>query len=132
MTRFWRAREFSTAAILLAEILFFAWYLWPDADRSHPFLNGDNFLLILKYSSIYGIATIGAAVVIISGGVDLAPGAVIGLTTVVMGYLFVEAGWPLWAVRATKPSWPWRPSGSWASWPCTFRPCFTPRGGGAG
>jgi len=97
MTRFWRAREFSTAAILLAEILFFAWYLWPDADRSHPFLNGDNFLLILKYSSIYGIATIGAAVVIISGGVDLAPGAVIGLTTVVMGYLFVEAGWPLWA-----------------------------------
>jgi len=97
MTRFWRAREFSTAAILLAEIIFFAWYLWPDGDRSHPFLNRNNFLLILKYSSIYGIATIGAAVVIISGGVDLAPGAVIGLTTVVMGYLFVEAGWPLWA-----------------------------------
>jgi ribose/xylose/arabinose/galactoside ABC-type transport system permease subunit len=97
MTRFWRQREFSTAAILVAEIIFFAWYLWPDAGRSHPFLNGNNFLLILKYSSIYGIATIGAAVVIISGGVDLAPGAVIGLTTVVMGYLFVEAGWPLWA-----------------------------------
>ncbi|HVQ41220.1 MAG TPA: ABC transporter permease [Vicinamibacterales bacterium] len=97
MTRFWRQREFSTAAILLAEVVFFAWYLWPDGERSHPFLNRDNFLLILKYSSIYGIATIGAAVVIISGGVDLAPGAVIGLTTVVMGYLFVEAGWPLWA-----------------------------------
>ena len=101
MTRqFWRAREFSTAAILLAEILFFAWYLWPEGDRSHPFVNRDNFLLILKYSAIYGIATIGAAVVIISGGVDLSPGAVIGLTTVVMGYLFVEAGWPLWASAA--------------------------------
>jgi len=100
MSRFWRQREFSTAAILLAEILFFTWYLWPDSDRSHPFLNRDNFLLILKYSSIYGIATIGAAVVIISGGVDLAPGAVIGLTTVVMGYLFVEAGWPLWAAAS--------------------------------
>ena len=75
MKRFWRAREFSTAAILVAEILFFTWYLWPDSDRSHPFLNRDNFLLILKYSAIYGIATIGAAVVIISGGVDLAPGA---------------------------------------------------------
>jgi ribose/xylose/arabinose/galactoside ABC-type transport system permease subunit len=95
--QFWRAREFSTAAILLAEILFFTWYLWPDADRGHPFLNSGNFLLILKYSSIYGIAAIGAAVVIISGGVDLAPGAVIALTTVIVGYLFVEAGWPLWA-----------------------------------
>ena len=97
MTRVWRAREFNTAAILVAEILFFAWYLWPDAGRSHPFVNRDNFLLILKYSSIYGIAAIGAAVVIISGGVDLAPGAVIGMTTVIVGYLFVEAGWPLWA-----------------------------------
>jgi ribose/xylose/arabinose/galactoside ABC-type transport system permease subunit len=35
--------------------------------------------------------------VIISGGIDLAPGAIIALTTVITGYLFVEAGWPLWA-----------------------------------
>jgi ribose transport system permease protein len=52
-------------------------------------------LLIFKYSSIYGIAAIGAALVIMTGGIDLAPGAVIALTTVVVGYLFVEAGWPL-------------------------------------
>jgi ribose transport system permease protein len=97
MTSIWRAREFSTVLILLAEVLFFAWYLWPEAGRSHPFLNFGNFLLIFKYSSIYGIAAVGAAVVIISGGVDLSPGAIIGLTTVVTGYLFVEAGWPLWA-----------------------------------
>jgi ribose transport system permease protein len=97
VTSIWRAREFSTVLILLAEVLFFAWYLWPEAGRSHPFFNSGNFLLILKYSSIYGIAAIGAAVVIISGGVDLAPGAIIGLTTVITGYLFVEAGWPLWA-----------------------------------
>jgi ribose transport system permease protein len=97
MTSIWRAREFSTVLILLAEVLFFAWYLWPEAGRSHPFLNFGNFLLIFKYSSIYGIAAIGAAVVIISGGVDLAPGAIIGLTTVITGYLFVQAGWPLWA-----------------------------------
>ena len=97
MSRLWRAREFSTVVILLVEVLFFAWYLWPDAGRSHPFLNLGNFLLIFKYSSIYGIAAIGAAVVIISGGIDLAPGSVIALTTVVTGYLFVESGWPLWA-----------------------------------
>ena len=97
MKSLWRAREFSTVAILVIEVLFFTWYLWPEAGRSHPFFNFGNFLLIFKYSSIYGIAAIGAAIVIISGGIDLAPGAIIALTTVVTGYLFVEAGWPLWA-----------------------------------
>jgi ribose/xylose/arabinose/galactoside ABC-type transport system permease subunit len=89
------ARELSTVAILIAEVLFFAWYLWPEAGRAHPFLNAANALLILKYSSIYGIAAVGAAVVIISGGIDLAPGAVIALAGVVTGNLFVAQGWPL-------------------------------------
>ena len=89
-------REMSTLAILVLEILFFTWYLWPDAGRAHPFLNLPNGLLILKYSSIYGIAAIGAAIVIISGGIDLAPGAIIALASVVCGGLFVAAGWPLW------------------------------------
>lgn len=97
MKALWRTRELSTVAILLVEVLFFTWYLWPEAGRSHPFFNFGNFLLIFKYSSIYGIAAIGAAVVIISGGIDLAPGAIIALTTVITGYLFVIAGWPLWA-----------------------------------
>jgi ribose/xylose/arabinose/galactoside ABC-type transport system permease subunit len=87
----------STVVILLLEIAFFGWYLWPDADRAHPFLNAGNALLILKYSSIYGIAAVGAAVVIISGGIDLAPGAIIALASVVCGGLFVDAGWPLGA-----------------------------------
>jgi ribose/xylose/arabinose/galactoside ABC-type transport system permease subunit len=88
-------RELSTAVILIAEVLFFAWYLWPDAGRSHPFLNAENALLILKYSSIYGIAAVGAAVVIISGGIDLAPGAVIALAGVVTGYLVVVVDWAI-------------------------------------
>jgi ribose/xylose/arabinose/galactoside ABC-type transport system permease subunit len=88
--QFWKTRELSTLLLLFIEILFFAWYLWPDGARRHPFLNGDNALLILKYSSIYGIAAIGAAMVIIAGGVDLAPGAIIALSGVVMGYLFVN------------------------------------------
>jgi ribose transport system permease protein len=99
MTRVWRSREASTVAILAAELLFFVWYLWPESGH-HTFWNTDNLLLILKYSSIYGIAAIGAAIVIISGGIDLAPGAIIALTTVVIGYLFVSAGWPLAASAA--------------------------------
>jgi ribose transport system permease protein len=95
--QFWKTRELSTMLLLVLEILFFAWYLWPEGGRRHPFLNADNALLILKYSSIYGIAAIGAAMVIITGGVDLAPGAIIALAGVVMGYLFVNAqmGLPL-------------------------------------
>ncbi|MEY4093126.1 MAG: Ribose transport system permease protein RbsC [Acidobacteriota bacterium] len=96
MIRLRAFRELSTVAILVAEVLFFAWYLWPDeAGRPHPFLNAENALLILKYSSIYGIAAVGAAVVIISGGIDLAPGAVIALAGVVTGYHFVEQQWSL-------------------------------------
>jgi ribose/xylose/arabinose/galactoside ABC-type transport system permease subunit len=96
----WQVREARTVVILLAEIVFFAWYLWPEAGRSHPFLNGANALLILKYSSVYGIAAVGAAIVIISGGVDLSPGAVIALAGVVAGRLFVEGGYSLAASLA--------------------------------
>jgi ribose transport system permease protein len=92
MKRLRAVRELSTVAILAFEVLFFAWYLWPEAGRPHPFLNAENALLILKYSSIYGIAAVGAAVVIICGGIDLAPGAVIALSGVVTGALFVDAG----------------------------------------
>jgi len=93
--RILRARELSTIAILALEILFFTWYLWPEAGRTHPFFNVPNALLILKYSSIYGIASVGAAIVIISGGIDLAPGAVMALSGVVTSGLFVAQGWPL-------------------------------------
>jgi ribose transport system permease protein len=93
--REWLGRELSTIGILAIEIAFFTWYLWPSAGRSHPFLNAANGVLILKYSAIYGIAAIGAAIVIICGGIDLAPGAVIALAGVVTGWLFVGAGWTL-------------------------------------
>jgi len=91
----WRVRELSTLAILAFEIAFFAWYLWPGEGRPHPFLNAANGLLVLKYSSIYGIAAVGAAIVIICGGIDLAPGAVIALSGVVAGGLFVDGHWSL-------------------------------------
>jgi ribose/xylose/arabinose/galactoside ABC-type transport system permease subunit len=96
----WRVRELSTVAILVLEIAFFTWYLWPGGGRSHPFLNPANGLLVLKYSSIYGIAAVGAAIVIICGGIDLAPGAIIALSGVVAGGLFVNGHWGL-AASAT-------------------------------
>lgn len=87
----------SAALILLTEIALFAWYLMPPPDTPHPFANAGNFALILKYSSIFAIGAIAAALIIGSGGIDLAPGAVMALSSVVVGHLFVEASWPLWA-----------------------------------
>ena len=95
MKRLWQIRELSTVVILVIEVIFFTWWLWPEAGRTHPFLNADNALLILKYSSIYAIAAIGAAIVIISGGIDLAPGAVMALTGVIGADLYVAHGWSL-------------------------------------
>ncbi len=96
MKRLWQVREVSTLLILALEVAFFTWYLWPEGG-GHPFLNVGNGLLILKYSSIYGIAAIGAAIVIITGGIDLSSGAVIGLTSVITGYFFVQLEWSLTA-----------------------------------
>jgi ribose/xylose/arabinose/galactoside ABC-type transport system permease subunit len=95
MGKLLRVRELGTLIILFLEMAFFGWYLWPADGRPHPFLNPANTVLILKYSSIYGISAIGAAMVIISGGIDLAPGAVIALSGVVTGQLYVVSGWPL-------------------------------------
>ena len=84
----------SAAAILVVEFAFFSFLLASDRGP-HTFANLDNVALILKYSSIYGIAAIGAAMVIGSGGIDLAPGAVIALASVVIGHLYVVSGWPI-------------------------------------
>ncbi len=82
--------------ILVLELAFFAVLLAPQDGGSHTFANPANMALILKYSSIYGIAAIGAAMIIGAGGIDLAPGSVIALASVITGALFVDAGWPLW------------------------------------
>ncbi len=90
----------SAALILGIEFAFFAALLAPRDGGPHTFANAANVALILKYSSIYGIAAIGAAMIIGAGGIDLAPGSVIALASVITGHLFVEAGWPLWSAAA--------------------------------
>jgi ribose transport system permease protein len=84
----------SAAIILFLEVLIFTIVLWRPGE-AHTFLNAENLALILKYSGIYAIAAVGAAMIIGAGGIDLAPGAVMALASVVTGQLFVEAQWPL-------------------------------------
>ena len=89
----------SALVILVLEFAFFAVIL-ARPGLPQTFANADNVALIFKYSGIYGICAIGAAMIIGAGGIDLAPGAVIALASVVTGHLFVESGWPLGAAMA--------------------------------
>jgi len=84
----------SAAAILAIEFAFFTLVL-ARPGRPQTFATLDNVALILKYSGIYGISAIGAAMIIGAGGIDLAPGAVIALASVITGHLFTIEGWPL-------------------------------------
>src|SRR5215470_9240875 len=89
----------SAAAILALEFALFTFVL-ARPGRPQTFANLDNVALILKYSGIYGISAIGAAMIIGAGGIDLAPGAVIALASVITGHLFTIEGWPLGAAVA--------------------------------
>jgi ribose/xylose/arabinose/galactoside ABC-type transport system permease subunit len=84
-----RARELSVALVLVLELALFS------ALLGSSFASAANAALVLKYSAIFGITAIGAALVIASGGIDLAPGAVIALASVVTGSLFVVHGVPI-------------------------------------
>jgi ribose/xylose/arabinose/galactoside ABC-type transport system permease subunit len=70
--------------------------LWPGNWEQNSFLSSRNLSLILRYSSFYAIATVGAAMIIISEGIDLSPGSVMALTAVVTGYVYVNLDQPLW------------------------------------
>jgi len=90
----------SAALILLLEFGFFAVLLAPRDGGPHTFANLANLALILKYSSIFGIGAVGAAMIIGAGGIDLAPGSVIALASVITGHLFVVEAQPLWLACA--------------------------------
>ncbi len=96
LLRFFAAREWSVFFILCAEILLFYLLLEVRYGWGDTFINLNNFSLIFRYSSIYVIAAVGSAMIIISGGIDLAPGSVIALVSVVTGYFYVNMDQPLW------------------------------------
>ncbi len=55
-----------------------------------------NFLNILDQITVLGIMAVGMTFVILIGGIDLAVGSVLALSMMVLGYLNVTAGMPMW------------------------------------
>ncbi len=59
------------------------------------FLSIRNFLNILDQITVLGIMAVGMTFVILIAGIDLSVGSVLALSMMVLGYLNVEAGFPM-------------------------------------
>jgi fructose transport system permease protein len=58
------------------------------------FLDPFNFSLILQQVTIIGIVAVAQTLIILTAGIDLSVGAIMVLSSVVMGKLAVVSGWP--------------------------------------
>jgi ribose transport system permease protein len=57
------------------------------------FVNAYNLQNTLRWTALFGIISIGVAFVIITGGIDLSIGSVIGLIGSLMAWLLTQKGW---------------------------------------
>src|SRR4029079_17344448 len=64
--------------------------------REPRFASEDNFYNITRNFAFIGIMALGLTAVIITGGIDLSVGSIMGLVAVACG-LTLEAGYPWWA-----------------------------------
>lgn len=54
------------------------------------FMKWSSVILLVKHASLYGLLAIGMTMVIITGGIDLSVGAVVGLSAMIAGGLMTE------------------------------------------
>lgn len=64
------------------------------------FATSRNVLNILDQVTTLGIVALGGTAIIITGGIDLSVGSVLALSTMVLGWLSHDGGWPMWAAMA--------------------------------
>ncbi len=72
---------------LLLAVLFLTALIEPK------FLTAYNIQNTIRWTSLFGIISIGAAFVIITGGIDLSMGSLVGLVGVLLPMLMVSYGW---------------------------------------
>lgn len=81
-------KEYATLIFLVITIAFFSIF-------ASNFLSVSNLMNVLRQVSIQGICSVGMMLVILTGGIDLSVGSVIGLTGTLTAYLMVKAGLPM-------------------------------------
>lgn len=75
-----QGRTFIALAILLVYFCF----------NAPNFMQWSSIVLLIKHASIYGLLALGMTMVIITGGIDLSVGAVVGLAGMIAGGLMVQ------------------------------------------
>ena len=85
--------------LTLLALLVLLWIVLSVATPS--FASGNNIANLLRQGSMIAIMAVGQTFVIITGGIDLSVGAVVGFATVVVA-MMINAGFPVWlAILAT-------------------------------
>jgi ribose transport system permease protein len=80
--------------------LFLAVFVF-TALRNPQFVSAYNLENLIRWISLFGIISIGVSFVIITGGIDLSIGSLIGLTGSLMAWLLTHRGWSVPATLVT-------------------------------
>jgi rhamnose transport system permease protein len=82
-------REVLLLFLLLAEMALMQ-------SLSPLFLTPDNLIEVVRQSAEIGLIALAMTLVIITAGIDLSVGSIVGLSIMTMGMLWEDAGLPLW------------------------------------
>ncbi|HEY7180655.1 MAG TPA: substrate-binding domain-containing protein [Blastocatellia bacterium] len=85
--------EWALLAMLLVETIIFAFI-------GDNFFTGANGFEVIRLSVEVGLLAMALTPVIVTGGIDLSVGSMMGLSAVVFGWLWRDAGLPVWAGAA--------------------------------
>jgi rhamnose transport system permease protein len=85
----------SELVLFVGLIIAFAWM----SQLSPKFLTARNLFEVTRFAGEVGLIALGMTLVIITGGIDLSVGAVLGLSGIVLGMLF-QAGMNIWLAVA--------------------------------
>lgn len=85
----WLSHEMLLVVVLLAEWLFFSF-------MGRTFGTLDNNYDIARHSVEIGLLAVAMTAVILTGGIDLSVGSLLGLAAIVFGKLWRDAHWPVW------------------------------------
>jgi ribose transport system permease protein len=78
---------------LLGILGLFVFIFVATALLNRQFVSAYNIQNLVSWTSLFGIISIGVAFVIITGGIDLSIGSVVGLVGSIMAWLLTQKGW---------------------------------------
>src|SRR5262245_49833021 len=84
------SQELILAIVLAAEVVVFGFL-------GTNFLSRDNAFEVVRLSVGIGLLALALTPVIVAGGIDLSVGSLMGLSAVLFGMLWRDAGLPVWA-----------------------------------